>query len=180
MFDHINEECTCKGKRCSRCQFMLCVGVFSKNKGRGDGLNAYCLKCSHEILAEWKLAHPEREKAKHIRWRENNREKDRAKKRAWIKRNPEKVRQMFRNVQTVRSNAPGSGYTPEQWQLLKGRYNYQCLCCGKSEPEIKLTVDHVVPLSKGGSNSIDNIQPLCSVCNSQKHTKILDFRPQNP
>jgi 5-methylcytosine-specific restriction endonuclease McrA len=38
------------------------------------------------------------------------------------------------------------------------------LCCGEAKP---LTVDHVVPVSKGGSNDISNIQPLCLECNDR-------------
>ena len=46
----------------------------------------------------------------------------------------------------------------------------------KQEPFIKLSVDHIVPLSLGGSNDISNIQPLCRACNSIKWAKIIDFR----
>ena len=38
-----------------------------------------------------------------------------------------------------------------------------------------LTVDHVVPISKGGSNDISNIQPLCCNCNSKKNAKQIDL-----
>ncbi len=50
------------------------------------------------------------------------------------------------------------------------------LGCGYKEPEIKLTLDHVIPLSKGGRNIIDNIQPLCLACNDSKGTKNTDYR----
>ena len=71
--------------------------------------------------------------------------------------------------------ASGS-HTYGEWETLKAQYNLVCLSCGKSEPTIKLTEDHIIPLSKGGSDNIENIQPLCSNCNSKKHTKIINYK----
>ena len=67
-------------------------------------------------------------------------------------------------------------HTYGDWELLKKQYGHTCPCCHKSEPEIKLTEDHIIPLSKGGSDLIENIQPLCLRCNIQKHAKIIKFK----
>ena len=71
-------------------------------------------------------------------------------------------------------NAEGS-HTFGEWELLKKQYGYTCPCCKKSEPKVKLTEDHIVPLSKGGSDYIENIQPLCKSCNCKKHTTIIKY-----
>lgn len=48
------------------------------------------------------------------------------------------------------------------------RNNYQCQSCGKTNQETQLTIDHIIPLAKGGSNDISNLQVLCHYCNSKK------------
>jgi 5-methylcytosine-specific restriction endonuclease McrA len=53
------------------------------------------------------------------------------------------------------------------------KYHKRCLCCDKRR---KLTADHVIPVSKGGTSDISNIQPLCQPCNSSKGAKIIDYR----
>lgn len=69
----------------------------------------------------------------------------------------------------------GLTHTLGEWELLKKQYGYICPGCKKSEPDILLTRDHIIPLSKGGTDCIENIQPLCQSCNSHKHTKITRF-----
>jgi 5-methylcytosine-specific restriction enzyme A len=57
---------------------------------------------------------------------------------------------------------------PEVKQYLLERNNYQCQSCGKVAQDTKLTIDHITPLAKGGSNDISNLQILCRSCNSRK------------
>ena len=64
--------------------------------------------------------------------------------------------------------ASGS-FTAEEWELKKKEFDYRCAYCGRKTK--KLTVDHFVPLSKGGTNYIKNIVPACRQCNSHKWDK---------
>ena len=69
----------------------------------------------------------------------------------------------------------GGFHTLGEWELLKKQYDHTCPSCGKSEPKITLSEDHIIPLSKGGSDNIENIQPLCRSCNSRKYDKIIKY-----
>ena len=71
----------------------------------------------------------------------------------------------------------GGKLTIQEWKELKRKYNYTCLFCKRREPEIKLTIDHILPIIHNGSHSLENIQPLCFSCNAKKHTSMIDYRP---
>lgn len=64
--------------------------------------------------------------------------------------------------------------TVKEWKEILNFYNYMCLCCERTD--VKLTIDHIVPLVLGGEHTSDNVQPLCKSCNCRKHTKIVDYR----
>ena len=90
------------------------------------------------------------------------------------KQNRDKYRFYALHRHALKRGAEGT-YSFEEWVSLKERFDNTCLCCLRKEPEIRLTADHIVPLSKGGSNKIENIQPLCGSCNSKKHTKEINY-----
>ncbi len=78
------------------------------------------------------------------------------------------------NSRCRRQGAVGSVGTYE-WMAVLEQHGYACACC---RTVTKLTIDHVKPLSRGGTNTIDNVQPLCRRCNMLKGTEEIDFRKQ--
>jgi len=92
----------------------------------------------------------------------------------YLRDNPEK-RRAYQSNRRSRQTGAGGSFTPEEWIALCDKYEHKCLRCKRRR---KLTADHVIPVSKGGTSSIENIQPLCKPCNSWKHTKSIDFRPK--
>jgi hypothetical protein len=52
--------------------------------------------------------------------------------------------------------------------LILERDGYRCCFCGKTAKESKLEVDHIVPVAKGGTDSINNLHTLCFDCNRGK------------
>lgn len=93
----------------------------------------------------------------------------------WRQKNMDRV--LFLNHQRERKlrGLPGQ-HTYDQWLKLKKDYDHTCPCCGRKEPMITLTEDHIIPISMPGStNNIDNIQPLCGECNAKKYNKAVFY-----
>jgi len=97
--------------------------------------------------------------------------------REWRQRNLEKSRDYLRASFHKRRIAIGAdSFSAQEWSALKKQFGNRCAYCGRPGP---VTVDHRVPLSRGGRNVIANILPACKSCNSKKHDKTeLEFRAQ--
>ena len=55
------------------------------------------------------------------------------------------------------------------------RDGFHCVRCGRGrEDGVKLHVDHVVPVSRGGKSTMDNLQTLCEDCNCGKGNKYVE------
>lgn len=83
------------------------------------------------------------------------------------------VREVYSSNDIIpKFKTPGK-HTKEEWTLKIQQYNSKCFYCGKKTN--KLTKDHVVPKSRGGSNNIDNIVPSCWPCNYTKRAKSVEL-----
>jgi 5-methylcytosine-specific restriction endonuclease McrA len=91
----------------------------------------------------------------------------------WRRENPQKLAVQLARRRARKLNAEGD-FTVEDFEALCKKYGNACLRCGGRDA--LLTPDHIVPLSLGGSNRIENIQPLCLSCNSWKNVKVIDYR----
>lgn len=58
-------------------------------------------------------------------------------------------------------------------EFIFKRDNYTCLNCERS---INLTIDHIIPINKGGENKLSNLQTLCKSCNCSKSDTYKDYR----
>jgi 5-methylcytosine-specific restriction endonuclease McrA len=163
------------GKPCNKC------GISEWGSG-GD-----CKQCARDRASKWLRNNPEARKeyrkqnsAKAVdttrKWREDNPEAVRANNRRWYEANKGTFR-AIENRRRARIKGNGGSFTAKEWDDLVKQYGGRCLCCGRDD--VKLTVDHVAPIINGGSNDIDNIQPLCGTCNSSKGTKTIDYRPKS-
>jgi 5-methylcytosine-specific restriction endonuclease McrA len=93
--------------------------------------------------------------------------------------NTEKVRAAKANNRRRRRAAKNTSkghFTVEEFDALCSTYSYACLSCGATDRVLE--ADHVVPLTRGGSDEINNIQPLCGECNRRKFTAIIDYGPK--
>lgn len=57
-----------------------------------------------------------------------------------------------------------------KYKILE-RDGFRCIYCGKQSTESELHIDHVIPFSKGGKTSVENLITACSECNLGKHDK---------
>lgn len=88
-------------------------------------------------------------------------------------------RHVFAQRRRARLLASDGSYTLAEWQELLARHA-RCPSCLRAWEDIPspadrssvVTVDHIVPISRGGSNRIENLQPLCFSCNSRKGDRV--------
>lgn len=137
---------------CTRC------GSFPRWKTRER-----CLPCINKAKTKRRRNHAE---AKDAVW-----QKQRATAKQWKKDNPEKVkfskRMYKRGLRTGRND-----FTEFEWYAMLVISRNRCYYCGE-DMQNDPTRDHVIPISRGGENTKNNIVPACRMCNSRKQERLV-------
>lgn len=114
---------------------------------------------------------PGRALAKNREWREQNLERHRELCRQWARENPDAMRAIVAKRRAIRNAADGL-YTADDVASMLMDQGCKCaLCQSQIGGELRFHVDHVIPLSRGGSNWPSNLQLLCVPCNLSKADK---------
>ena len=124
---------------------------------------------ARDAVRRWRARNPELNRERRRKYRRaayvRNAAKINAEKAAYLASHPEVKRAKDQAYRARRSAAAGS-FTGAEWLELLAHCGGVCSYCGKAGP---LEVDHRLPLSRGGTNFIDNILPACRSCNGRKH-----------
>lgn len=172
---------------------------FGRRKGTKDGLDWTCKDCKstqqkiyrskkgnsymeptkrwrslnkeneRKTKKEWYLKNRDQELQRAKNWHRNNSVKSRQLHKEWRENNRDKVRLQNQTRRSRRHNAAGL-CTLEQLRARIDFYGGKCAYC---RINLYSDIDHVIPLSKGGSNWPANLRPSCQTCNSSKNDKDL-------
>lgn len=171
-------------KRCCLCEVELPFSSFGINRAKKDGLHRMCRECRKLDEKRLRLLNPHITRRANVRWRKKNPERAKfhrdkyfrghrelyaARATAWLKAHPEAKLAYTASYRSRLAGASGK-HTAAQLRALLKEQGGKCNACRCDITE-KPSVDHIVAISRGGSNDIGNIQLLCKLCNSRKHAK---------
>lgn len=176
-----------KSKRCYKCEKTKALREFYKCRRNKDGLQDKCIECQRAYdaankeriaayQAEYRSENKEKLAAYQAEYRLANKEKLAAQKAEYNRSNPDRKKAADQRRRALKANADGS-FTADEWKFTLEVLDYRCVYCGihkDDTPEKWLEADHLTPLSRGGTNYIDNIVPACKSCNCSKGTKTFD------
>lgn len=175
-------------KLCSKCQQHKSVTDFYVSNRHRDGYAGYCKSCSLLTAKQWKLENKDRYDAKQEEYRTRNKERIAAVTKQYALNNTDVRKKSFENYKTnnrqryletsraranrrraLKNNALGT-FTVDDLQVLYQEQSGCCAYCGINLHH-KYDVDHIHPISRGGSNWPDNLALACETCNASKSDK---------
>lgn len=116
--------------------------------------------------AKYRATHQEKENAARRKRYAQDPQKDIQTSKAWFDNHPGAHTIYARQRRQLQAGLPNT-LTSEEWANIVASYRYRCVYCQK---QCKMTLDHIIPVSKGGGTTAHNIVPACKSCNSKKHT----------
>lgn len=119
---------------------------------------------NRRVVRAWRDKNPDKVKAQNLKFRRDNP----GYATRWTRDNPSKAKAIWDNRRARKRNAEGY-YTERDWLDIVYRQQSCCMSCGLF---CNLTVDHITPLSRSGTNWPSNLQGLCHSCNSSKCDKL--------
>jgi len=132
----------------------------------------YYLNNKDEICAshkQYRDSHKETARAHSAKYRSENKAKCAFNNKKWKTANPLAVRTHNMNRRARKRQAEGSYFSRDILSMLQEQ-QCRCIYCQKDITD-EYHIDHITPLSRGGSNFIYNIQLLCPPCNTSKGAK---------
>jgi hypothetical protein len=128
----------------------------------------------------WRQNNPEKSKESSKIWRENNQEQAATNIKIWRENNPQRIK-----AHRKKRKALQKGATVETIDLIQvyESLNWVCGICGKkinkklNYPHPKsASLDHIIPLTKGGNHILNNVQPAHLICNKSKGNRISNIQ----
>lgn len=125
---------------------------------------------------EYRLLNSEEISKQRAENRIKNKEKINERSRNWYKTEEGKAcRQRTNFKRRARKRNIINTLTSQEWLDILEKHNYKCVYCGcEFDEETLPTRDHIIPISKGGHNTKENVVPACQNCNNKKYNKILE------
>ena len=163
------------GQRCARARWLRrgrrpadpevircadCGGLFL----RVNPKRIYCSAACKNRSTARRHKKNEKDRRRQREWARAHAAENNERSRLWARKNPAKRRATDGRRRALELGAAGS-WTHSEWTALVAEFGGHCAYCGALAP---LTVDHRVPLSRGGSNWIGNLIPACARCNKKK------------
>ena len=141
----------------------------------GKGLHPWvdgrkmCKDCHRQATNRWAAAHREQRRENTRRWREANPEKSREQLRRWQKANLDKHRQKSHRR---RARLKGNGVYTVTDKDMRWLEQQPCAHSHLGPCNGNMHLDHVIPISRGGSHGIGNLQALCQHHNISKKDRL--------
>lgn len=137
--------------------------------------DAYRIVSARRRTAAWRKKYPEREQERARRYAEAHPGVNLARVKAWRAANPERAKAL-RRAAWSRYNARkrGATVTDEKFTLdeIYERDDRTCGLCEQSVERVDATVDHIIPVSRGGLHALSNVQLAHRSCNTRKGNRI--------